>query len=475
MKKITKNIKNERGVTLVALMAMLIIVFTILSVVLYNGRTSVKLEKLNNIYSDISTLEEKIQLYYITNNEVPISGEAKSFSENDINPNDVENEYYLIDESAIEDVDLNNDIDNYIVNAYSLTVYYKDGYEYDGISYHTIPRTFAKIDLTGEETKEYQITFHDDSGEYDRDTHTYTGTYELPVLDTYEVRNGWWGSTTYYFEGWIGEDGKYYRYAYQGNPREVTSVWTTRRQQVRVEFCDENGRRLGTQTYSLGTTYGSFPTYDEITNDSREFLGWVNENGDFITDDMAVTISDTKLYAKFGKAEEDTFVVTFNPLEGTVKTTSKKVTNGNKYGTLPEAVPNDDAYEFEGWYLDREFDTKITANSIVNLDGNTTVFAKYTKIKFKVTFDFNLPNGKEETEVKEYKNGDRYGELPTHGIVTVSGENGLVRYRFLGWSTTENGDKNVSQNDIVDLTEDITLYGVWQDLGSGGDGGGAGG
>ena len=59
--------RSERGVTLVALVAMVVIIFTILSVVLYNGRASARLEKLNDMYSDISTLEEKIQLSYIKN------------------------------------------------------------------------------------------------------------------------------------------------------------------------------------------------------------------------------------------------------------------------------------------------------------------------------------------------------------------------------------------------------------------------
>ena len=94
------------GVTLVALVAMVIIIFTILSVVLYNGRASVRLETLNDMYSDITTLEEKIQVYYISNSKVPTKGEAITFSADDTNPND-EEMYLALDKTLfiVEDID----------------------------------------------------------------------------------------------------------------------------------------------------------------------------------------------------------------------------------------------------------------------------------------------------------------------------------------------------------------------------------
>lgn len=458
------------GVTLVALVAMVIIIFTILSVVLYNGRASVRLETLNDMYSDITTLEEKIQVYYISNSKVPTKGEAITFSADDTNPNDEEDEYYLINAGVLENIDLNNDINDYVVNASTLTVYYVDGYEYDGINYHTIPRTYAEIDLTGESLKEYQITYNNTitynrvtyEGDLDGVTETYRGKKVLENLSTFRITSNR-RTKTYYFKGWLGDDGKYYRYAYAGEPREVYAQWSKEKSDITVYFY--NGTTYFTEReYTLGSTYDEFP---DPPGSGKEFLGWANADGEIITEDMFVSANDTRLYAKWGGTLANAITITFDPLDGEVDTRTKLVEPGKTYGTLPVAVPNNSSYQFEGWYLDREFTNKITSDSIVNVNRNTTVYARYVRnTKYQVTFDFDRPDYVSEVTVREYTNGDTYGSLPTHNDVTtmewVGWNYRRVTYEFKGWSTEEGGNVNVDEDDIVDLDGDITLYGVWE-------------
>ena len=472
MKKVTNKVKSERGVTLVALIAMIIIIFSILSVVLYNGRTSIRLEKLNDIYSDISLLEDKIQLYYYTNMKVPTTGEGFFFVADDINPNDGEREYYSINIGVLDSVNLNNDISNYIVNADTLTVYYKDGYEYKDINYHTIPREFAKLKLSEDDfSDKYSIYFtnvirisdrNEYEGEYNGQTINYGADgdkYELPRLS--KVRVGW---TEYYFKGWLGDDDKYYTSAYRGSPSRVTAQWSDEVETIRVTFYN-GSTKYTTRDYVLGEPYGEFP---DPPSSGKTFTGWRNKEGDMITEDMIATASDTELYAVWGGSETRRITITFNPLDGTVDTKTKEVTYGNRYGTLPEPIPYDRNYEFDGWYLEREFKNKITENSIVNVTEDTTLYAKYVRERkeFNVTFDYNYPViHSPKTEVKGYNNGERYGSMPQPADVNgwKDDYSSYGVYEFVGWNTRKDGrGKTITSNTIVDLDGDITLYAQWK-------------
>ncbi len=72
------------------------------------------------------------------------------------------------------------------------------------------------------------------------------------------------------------------------------------------------------------------------------------------------------------------YTVNFDANGGTVSPTSKKVTNGEKYGALP--VPARTKYVFEGWYTNRSGGTKITGESLAKLNGNQTLYARWIRI-----------------------------------------------------------------------------------------------
>ena len=96
--------------------------------------------------------------------------------------------------------------------------------------------------------------------------------------------------------------------------------------------------------------------------------------------------------------------VYFDPNGGMVGTASKQVANGQFYGALP--VPARQGYGFTGWYTNRTGGgTPVTANTLVSLTGNQTLYAGWTNSKggptvYDVSYsfsnsqqDFGYPNG----------------------------------------------------------------------------------
>ena len=79
------------------------------------------------------------------------------------------------------------------------------------------------------------------------------------------------------------------------------------------------------------------------------------------------------------------YKVTFNPNGGSVVTTSKSVTFGSAYGTLPtptrSSVEDDNgntiSYVFEGWYTDAKGGTKVTDETVVKTASNHSIYAHW--------------------------------------------------------------------------------------------------
>lgn len=147
----------------------------------------------------------------------------------------------------------------------------------------------------------------------------------------------------------------------------------------------------------------------------------------------------------------DTYTVTFNANGGSTLQSSKVVTSGQIYGNLP--TPSRNGYIFEGWYTEKSGGSLITPITIVNLKGNQTLYAHWTKNPEKmctVTLDAN--GGTVSQKTMQVPAGSTLDPLPTP---TRSG------YTFVGWHNTS-GSSGVPVNAgdyIVD--QDVTLYAWW--------------
>ena len=142
------------------------------------------------------------------------------------------------------------------------------------------------------------------------------------------------------------------------------------------------------------------------------------------------------------------YTVNFDANEGNVDTSSKIVDYYSTYGELP--TPTRKGHTFNGWYTDKTDGTLITSEDIVQITEDQTLYAQWNLAQYTITFD---PNGGKVTngsKIVEY-NGT-YGELP---VPTRTG------YTFNGWYTNKTDGTQITSEDIVQITEDQTLYAQW--------------
>lgn len=139
--------KQEKGVSMIALVITIIILIILTNILVYNAQDSLYIKKLNNMYNDLEILREKVSQYYNEYGKIPAKikytninklKEAKVISEtNDIG------DFYVIDLEAMQGITLNygKDYDNvknnegnadnyenlYIINENSHNIFYVQG------------------------------------------------------------------------------------------------------------------------------------------------------------------------------------------------------------------------------------------------------------------------------------------------------------------------------------------------------------
>ena len=146
-----RRIKSEKGITLIELTITIAVLLVLAGITTTLGISSIlELRDFNAVKSDIIALTEAVQTYYLENEKLPLEDETLRIDftppEDNKNPND-SGEYYEIDVSLLESVNIQNKRNTYIVDKQSLTVYCQEGVEYQGKTYYTI--------LDNDETTDY--------------------------------------------------------------------------------------------------------------------------------------------------------------------------------------------------------------------------------------------------------------------------------------------------------------------------------
>ena len=143
------------------------------------------------------------------------------------------------------------------------------------------------------------------------------------------------------------------------------------------------------------------------------------------------------------------FTVTLNPNGGTVSPTTKTVTYGQAYGTMPTPTRKD--YTFAGWWTAKDSGgKKVTASTVCYASGNYTLYARWTAKTFTVTLNPNGGSVSPTTKTVTY--GKAYGTMPTP---TRTG------YAFDGWYTAKTGGKKVTASTVCYASGNYTLYARW--------------
>lgn len=154
------------------------------------------------------------------------------------------------------------------------------------------------------------------------------------------------------------------------------------------------------------------------------------------------------------ETQADTYQVFFDAAGGVVEKETITVRNGESYQNLPTASKS--GYLFAGWYTSpvEEEGLRIENNTIVNLDSDQKLYARYISQKCIINFDANggeLPEYIQDNRI--VLKGECYGELPK--------PEGAEDETFLGWFTSEAGGNQVIGEMIVKGTGEQTLYAHW--------------
>lgn len=181
--------KNNKGITLVSLVIVIVVMFIIASITVNISFDRFEINNLKKMLSDLELLEDKVNNYYLEYNELPIVRDSENnaikytykslgFEENS---GDNDN-YYIINLEALDKgialnygkdgfEKQNNSDDVYIINEQSHNIYYAKGIEMKGKYYYSFIDNSEIEDNIAPSTPEIKIisgTQNDDRYIYNR-------------------------------------------------------------------------------------------------------------------------------------------------------------------------------------------------------------------------------------------------------------------------------------------------------------------
>ncbi len=288
------------------------------------------------------------------------------------------------------------------------------------------------------EAKEYTVTLEPNGATLDKNeiTVTYDATYgELPTLE----KEG------YRFKGWMLEDGT----AVTANTiveiaqnHTLYAYWEAKTYLV-ILSAGNGSVEPSSQYVKFGSEYGALPTPQLA---GYTFVGWYTDEteGELISADSVVTIArDHALYARY---EANRYIVSFETNGGLLDTNEIVVTYDSAYGTLP--VPEKAGCTFAGWYTASEGGEQITAETIVEVADNHTLYAHWEYKYTVATPGASIADGSEVEEgTKLYLTTETNGALIYYTTDDAIGLN----------ITSENG---ILYEDAIIIDADITVYAI---------------
>ncbi|MBR6033478.1 MAG: hypothetical protein IKP28_01855 [Clostridia bacterium] len=139
--------KNKKGISLTVL-AVTVAILIIVTISIVLGINNIgRNEKLDKLYYDLELLTEKVNMYYWKHDQLPVVADyinTSSIPAEEKNPNDDEN-YYILDLNALENLSLQTDEHTFIINGLTRTIYIAEGIEIDGKTYYRLPETYSRI------------------------------------------------------------------------------------------------------------------------------------------------------------------------------------------------------------------------------------------------------------------------------------------------------------------------------------------
>ena len=301
----------------------------------------------------------------------------------------------------------------------------------------------------------YTVTFNPNGGTVSPTTKevTYNSTYgELPTPT----------KTGYYFQGWYlnGSQIKTDTIVKITSNTTLTAQWSENK--YTIHYVDR-GKEVGTSEHVYNSSKKLLTDTDlNISKTGYYLFGWskssTSSKADYVNGDEVKNLTSEKdgnvyLYAIWMAKG---YTLNFDANGGSVSTKSKSVTYDSAIGTLP--TPTRTGYIFTGWFTDKNWTTQVKTTTIYKTASNSTVYAKWEAITYKVNYyDNDKLVGTSSHTYDVDKN------LTTIANLKIS----KTGYTFKGWSTVNAGTTATYTNgqSVKNLTSTnggvINLYSVW--------------
>ena len=291
------------------------------------------------------------------------------------------------------------------------------------------------------EANKYNVKFSSDTSDVIEDIEvTYDQMYgDLPVVS----KNG------YTFDGWYFD--KYYNE--KVNSTDIVKItsdiilfarFVANRYTITFDF----GYDMLNKDIYYGEQYGELPV---ASKDGYDFVGWFTAGADGvqITSDSVYEFATNQiLYARY---EAKKLNVSFETFGGSIHE-KIQVTYDDIYGELP--TPEKTGYTFGGWFFDNEFKNIVSGLDTVKVLEDITLYAKFTANTYTLTMDFNFDVG--ATMNKDITYDQAYGELV---------QPDRYGYTFMGWYTAQSGGELITEDTVVKVTSNLTIYARWNQSG----------
>ncbi len=184
---------------------------------------------------------------------------------------------------------------------------------------------------------------------------------------------------------------------------------------TKVEFSKDNGASYVAN--GTNTTY----TFGSLATGTYNFRARCTNGVGLQTQSAAVS-----------KLIQNQFTLTYNANGGSVSPTSKKVTAGSTYGTLP--TPTKANYRFLGWFTAASGGTQVSSSTVMPA-SNVTIYAHWQAVT-TVVFNNDITGAQQKVTVD-------VGKSTTAPNMTASG------YTRKSWSSTNTSLATVSGNTIA--------------------------
>ena len=294
----------------------------------------------------------------------------------------------------------------------------------------------------------HSITYHLDGGTNAEDNPVeYRGSSAVTLEDPFKEH--------YTFRGWFlseAGDDRFINGSMYDEDLDLYARWKKTEYEITLHANHKESPSTEEEKWIQKVTYGD--PYGELPVPEREgytFAGWFTDadGGDQITAEGIYTGGDS-FYAHW---MQNSVRITF---DGNVEFTSslddyaKDLIPGEAYGELPEISAR--GYGFLGWFTQAEGGVQVTAETVITLAEDHTLYAHWKAKEYTLSFDINM-EGMENPASRKIRYKESFGDLPAFSS---------DGYEFLGWFDAVDGIRKFTSVSVYKYTTDLTLYAKWE-------------